>query len=264
MDSSHLEGVAGHLGAQHHVSGPSSQRPLSPTVTAMFAEMKRSSPSPSPEGTPPPFALRDPEVREGLKQSHSLLECGRQELTHGMLDGFLPDDTLHLVGHIFADSFVRDTEIEGLRHSVTAEFLTSLLDGLKGLSEMPEGWSEIMESCMVTARQVQTTATEMDKLAHGYNGQPSYVKAPVIRCLAVDIATRVREVPIGGTYTMSGGWRGAPGHAIVYEFKKNSDGLYDINVYNTGRGVGSYHDLLYVDNKKKIRPILSFSGMVQK
>ena len=59
-----------------------------------------------------------------------------------------------------------------------------------------------------------------------------------------------------GNVLFPGGWSGTHGHAMMYQFQKQSDGSYRFIIYNTGAGL-EYH-LKQSDLKQKYTPLKAY------
>jgi hypothetical protein len=150
--------------------------------------------------------------------------------------------------HILSDEIINEVqELVGNNIYATSKTLSSLLTALSSLSTNIEETEKFKQ----LAAQVAGIGTET-KLQSVKNG--------LYQDQAKTIAEKVFDLKVGETYTMPGGWKGYPGHAMLYEFMKNEDGTLDILIYNTGSGT-EYHQSKVVENKEKICAIKRYTGV---
>lgn len=62
-----------------------------------------------------------------------------------------------------------------------------------------------------------------------------------------------------GQSLLSGGWIG---HAVLYNIKRQRDGLYTFQVFNAGEGI-EYHPSTEITHKKKIQPYVEITGITE-
>lgn len=69
--------------------------------------------------------------------------------------------------------------------------------------------------------------------------------------------TRLKALPIGENYTISGGWKGrkTPGHSMLYKFGRTGEDTFTFTIYNSGAGL-EYHPSK-IKEGGKIRYVLS-------
>jgi hypothetical protein len=61
--------------------------------------------------------------------------------------------------------------------------------------------------------------------------------ASSVQSCVSQLAFTIRNLPMGKSIWVEGGWiSSSAGHAMLYEFRSQQDGLYDIFIYNTGAG----------------------------
>ncbi len=149
--------------------------------------------------------------------------------------------------HIASDSIIGEVkELEGSDVQITSIILSNLLSGLSKVSTNNEE-AKKFELVGVQIAAIAETKLKFDKDGH-YKSQ------------ATEIAEKVFDLKSGQSYTMPGGWKGFPGHTMLYEFIKNEDGTYDILIFNTGSGA-EYHQIKVVENKEKICAIKRYANV---
>lgn len=73
------------------------------------------------------------------------------------------------------------------------------------------------------------------------------------------ITKQLQELPAGQSVLIPSGWTNAPtGHLMLCEFKKNEEGDFQLNLFNSGAGA-THHEAKIEGAKWKISPALSFN-----
>ena len=154
-----------------------------------------------------------------------------------------------LIGHE-ADFVISGTYLEGstLKENVRHLETFAKLSAEKGSISAKTG--ENLESFFKAMQFIPASST-------------TYERIP----LAEQIANKVLSLKPGESLPVEGGWSesGGVGHALIYQFIKKEEGLYDIYLYNTGAGTEQYHAKKIVEEgiKKKtlICPYVKFQGV---
>ena len=139
------------------------------------------------------------------------------------------DDSLF--AQIENDAFLSGTfGLEGNRFSRTAQYLKQYLEHLKtdGL-DVPEGYEALVNNIA----SLVDIESEMEKYS---TGKPSDVDS-----LAEQIANKASKLNEGESVLIPGGWQTMDdGHAMVYQFTRQSGDNYQFTVFNSGAGL-EYH-----------------------
>lgn len=142
------------------------------------------------------------------------------------------------LAHIVCDGFVRESRLEG---SSCAETVTWLLENLD-LFSPGHPIAADLRAFAEKARELRTAA-HLPSLADKY-------------------AAAIKALKPGDRLLLPGGWHEVPfGHFMLYEFKKQPDGRYTFNIYNSGAGSRLFHTLLFSRGKALVGPLLSFQNI---
>lgn len=156
---------------------------------------------------------------------------------------FIEGQAAKRLAHIVCDSFVQDSQLEGAAPKNTSSWL------IENLEHFLPGHQVLQDLKDFNARCKEITLETLPTLSH------TYTKA-------------IKELEEGKRLLLPGGWltitTPVRGHFILYEFVKEPGGLFTLNVYNTGNGTESFHDLQHARGKLLIRPLMSFQGMTAK
>ncbi len=139
------------------------------------------------------------------------------------------DDQLRLFAHIHSDTLIAGaTDIEGNSVENTSSYMAKILP-------MIDPRYEVLEFIIMS--DSQNVVEDGKKLTE-----------------------KLIQLPSGSSILVAGGWKGIKGksgHAILYEFVKNSHGTYSIFIYNTGDGTEDHQNIRY-KNKTLIEPLISY------
>ncbi|MBF8263857.1 MAG: hypothetical protein HW387_1522 [Parachlamydiales bacterium] len=144
-----------------------------------------------------------------------------------------------LFAHIHSDTMIKDTEMEGNRLAATSRFFFGFLTHLQSTGfKGSQRFGELMAL-------LQTLQISADTIGQA-------------------LADRVMALAVDKSLLVQGGWisgGSAAGHAMLYQFVKRRNGHYDLFIYNTGAGSGTYHALLNKGNKTLIKPVMKFQDV---
>ncbi|MCP5469235.1 MAG: DUF3638 domain-containing protein [Chlamydiales bacterium] len=145
-----------------------------------------------------------------------------------------------LFAHIFLDGRLKDTGYEGISPYEPAHFLQIFFCHLK--KAIPELGAE--EAVMRNlAADITTDWTK------------NYVRG------AQNIARRLRELKVGGSALLPGGWRTSKGgHAMLYRFERTAKG-FDVMIINTGSGIETFHGEQINHHKTLCSPYVYFKDV---
>lgn len=136
-----------------------------------------------------------------------------------------------LFAHIHLDHAIKGTSLEGGNLTENAKYLRSCLDVL----DIPNDKKELIQRALdslVSCKSAEETENRVRELIPGES-------------LLVD----------GGYLDLSGG------HAVLYEFCKNTDNTYDIYLYNTGEGI-QYHPQIQRNGTSFYQAAIKFEGIL--
>ncbi|PWU13277.1 MAG: hypothetical protein C5B45_06330 [Chlamydiae bacterium] len=136
-----------------------------------------------------------------------------------------------LFAHIHADHAIRGTSLEGADPMENAAYLAACLD----LIDIPP---EIQ-------KKLQTAFTSL------------------VSCTDDQVAVIVKNLTPGHSLLVSGGYTNrSGGHAVLYEFCKREDHAYDIYLYNTGDGIGTYHPQIQKEGIPFYKAVIKFENVL--
>ncbi len=120
--------------------------------------------------------------------------------------------------------------------------------------------NQYLKTLRVVPPEVQKLSAAMDDLVaretliQGIGNSPSKFDA-----LTLKITQEVEALTLDQNILLPGGWAGkdSPGHAMIYQFEKNSKGDLFFSIYNSGSGI-RYHEKTSSPEKELYSPVKTY------
>jgi len=218
-----------------------------------------------------PFEVDFVKNRKARIENFSLLRSEAQKspavsLNSGLKEEF-PNDLLRLMGHLYGDTFIGKSELEGWTAKATARFygnaLLKLQQGKPPLDIISDSLINSIKEIHLFAKktfQPLLLPSETNGDAITWQNRTPEDALKDITKLAEQARKKVSNLKPGESFAMPGGWAGDPGHGMVYIFSKNEDGTLEIEICNSGAGT-RFHGQLLRRMKREIQPVLRFSNV---
>lgn len=158
-----------------------------------------------------------------------------------------------LFAHIQNDAYLTGTRtLEGMALRDTVSYLESYVKGIQGTEAGHfGGLLKSLESLKENIYTIDAHFEKWDDIADSQINKDESFKA-----FAKKISQNVQRVLSGeeDRCLLPGGWSSSPGHAMVYEFRKDKDGNLLFIVHNSGSGI-EYHACIEEADKKRYCPV---------
>lgn len=138
---------------------------------------------------------------------------------------------LRLLAHIFNDLDLAGSDLAGYHFSETASFIKRFLEAAK---------NETISDLDTDQSIFQKESKKILPLIEYFLQINSILQAPSAN-LSRQSSKIIKQYEMHKRLLLPGGWRGLPGHALIYEFKQDEKtGFHYMLVWNTGSGI-SHH-----------------------
>lgn len=165
---------------------------------------------------------------------------------------------LSLFSHIENDPFLAGTyNLVGSQFGRTIEYLTRYCGSLD--KTIPEVLA--IQKRLSTIVEVEDKLAEIRKLGPPKRFITPGDKNPIeeLENLSENIASSVKRLRTNEDYSFPGGWAsgdGGGGHAMIYQFKKTSQGL-ELHIHNSGAGIEN-HERVSAKDRELYYPVLAY------
>lgn len=219
----------------------------------------------------PPVPLDHCPLSDALIREHSLLETGAA----------LPDfiESMHTTDPAeailrFAANFLGGGLITG------GEGVDNPEEGLDGMWPLPnyKMWQyllndlapalasdcserKILDNLRQGLTQLSDYSQKIDKLSESLKDKLD-LQQPALQQLALEYAKKIQALRPSASQMIHGGWSnvaGGTGHALIYEFTRRQDSLFDVCVYtSTGHQLT---DTVYAGDKERLKPVIRYEAV---
>lgn len=140
---------------------------------------------------------------------------------------------ISLLAHIAADS-----ELQG-RYGVQGQVFANTIGYFKQYLIRTHSGTESLRQLVASVSQLHTLAKEIHALTH----QGANQARAVMDKFSSRVAGQIAELQPNQELMLPGGWQNTatPGHAMIYHFKREANGVIRFYIYNAGAGV-EYHE----------------------
>ena len=160
------------------------------------------------------------------------------------------DDQIRLFAHIHGDTLIKNTRLESSSEVIMASVLLSLIKS--GFSIFKESFSKIEEE-LEEFINIYDKLQKLSKSISASKNKDQYHQK--ILPFALEIAQKVFRLTPGKALLLPGGWEN---HAVLWRIERNNDNTYNIIIYNTGRGIKSFHNSNLQNFKVKVTTALIY------
>jgi hypothetical protein len=160
----------------------------------------------------------------------------------------LPSPSLKQLALIHGDAFIGGTEFDG--GNVTSNALA-----LRGY------FAKIKDSGIISSPATDTISRSLDTIIESSRQMDKITYSGNMNNCAEFFKDKVLNLAPGKSFCIPGGWKGTPGHAMLYEFTKQPSGKYTVIIFNTGGGIDTFHDSVSLNYKKRYKSEVVFKNV---
>jgi len=213
----------------------------------------------------PQFEVNTSKVKVAIQKETTRLEgaiLGDKDLIKGKsllssdaynsvpIQGILVNNP-NLFAHIHLGASALNTGEEGLPNSASVNYLCELLKFMN-----PNKNDKELNALSKNFAQLKVFTDKLSEIQNQTNGENS------LETFATNTARNIWDLEAGESLLMAGGYSGDPfGHAMYYQFKKNTSDSYDIFQYNGQQGLNSIQGGLQGALKNKVVPFRYYKNV---
>ena len=197
---------------------------------------------------------KDCKQKKMIEESSHLSEASQPVLHRVLGSSFFKEKSgnhlAKVLGHLHGDRIIGSSPLERLPAHVGTQVVEAYLDGLSLFEKPPNGLKELQDGMA----QLAETAREI----HGLNKSE-------INAYSRKLTEKVYFLEQGKSFFISGQCsKNGLTCSVVYEFRKNASGTYDLFVYMMGNEEGSFGDLIHHETRGWMHPFMHFKGIPSK